>query len=174
MKYLLCILGLVFIVRQSLGIEQTTALRRALLAGYEKDAKPDGKVETKVGLRVTTMDLCAHRQVLILRTKCLTRNDTLKMSHSKCLIKNVSFENVSLKYLTKMSHSKCLNKKCHTQNVSLKYLSKMSHSKYLTKNVSLEMSHSKCLNQILSKSSHSKLSHSQSKCFKNVSKNDFS
>merc|ERR1712029_1175578 len=64
MKYLLCILGLVFIVRQSLGIEQTTALRRALLAGYEKDAKPDGKVETKVGLRVTTMDLCAHRQAL--------------------------------------------------------------------------------------------------------------
>ena len=146
MKYLLCILGLVFIVRQSLGIEQTTALRRALLAGYEKDAKPDGKVETKVGLRVTTMDLCAHRQVLILRTKCLTRNDTLKMSHSKCLIKNVSFENVSLKYLTKMSHSKCLNKKCHTRNVTLKMSQqKMSHSKCLTeislKDVSLEISY---------------------------------
>lgn len=65
MKYLLlCILGLILTVRQSLGIEQTTALRSALLAGYEKDAKPDGKVETKVGLRVTTLDLCPHRQVL--------------------------------------------------------------------------------------------------------------
>ena len=65
MKSLICTLGLILVVRQSLGIEQTTALRRALLHGYERDAKPDGKVETRVGLRVTTLDLCAHRQVIV-------------------------------------------------------------------------------------------------------------
>ena len=65
MKSLICTLGLILVVRQSVGIEQTTALRRALLHGYERDAKPDGKVETRVGLRVTTLDLCAHRQVIV-------------------------------------------------------------------------------------------------------------
>ena len=55
-----------------------------------------------------------------------------KMSHSKCLIQNVSL---------KMSHSKCLTKyilqnvsiKIYLQNVSLKMFSfKMSHTKSLT------------------------------------------
>ena len=66
MRILICPSVLILLILdQSFGIEQTTALRRALLNGYEKDAKPDGKVEVKVGLSLTTLDLCAHRQVLI-------------------------------------------------------------------------------------------------------------
>ena len=51
------------VIGQSSGIEQTSALRDALLAGYNKDAKPDGQVEVKAGLSLTTLDLCPHRQV---------------------------------------------------------------------------------------------------------------
>jgi len=42
---------------------QNAILRKALLDGYEKDAKPDGQVEVKVGVQVITAGLCAHRQV---------------------------------------------------------------------------------------------------------------
>ena len=56
------------IVRQSSGVSQISALRDALLSGYNKDAKPDGQVEVKAGLSLTTMDLCAHKQVLTLFT----------------------------------------------------------------------------------------------------------
>ena len=57
------------IVCQSSGIEQMSALTDALLAGYNKDVKPDGQVEVKVGLYLTTMDLCPHSQVRYLKTK---------------------------------------------------------------------------------------------------------
>ena len=42
------------------------ALRNALLEGYEKDAKPDGKVTVKAGLMITDFSLCAHKEVNIL------------------------------------------------------------------------------------------------------------
>ena len=40
-----------------------SALRNAVLEGYEKDAKPDGKVEVKSGMDVIDFDLCAHKEV---------------------------------------------------------------------------------------------------------------
>ncbi len=43
---------------------QIETLRRTLLSGYEKDAKPDGQVEVKFGIRLTGIDLCPHRQVI--------------------------------------------------------------------------------------------------------------
>ena len=43
---------------------QIQAVRNAVLQGYEKDAKPDGKVDVKTGMKVTKFSLCAHKQVL--------------------------------------------------------------------------------------------------------------
>jgi len=40
------------------------ALKNALLDGYEKDAKPDGKVTVKAGATITDFDLCAHKEAL--------------------------------------------------------------------------------------------------------------
>ena len=42
---------------------QIQAVRNAVLQGYEKDAKPDGKVDVKTGMKVTKFSLCAHKQV---------------------------------------------------------------------------------------------------------------
>jgi len=44
---------------------QISALHRALLDGYEKDAKPDGTVKVQFGLEIARInDLCAHKNVL--------------------------------------------------------------------------------------------------------------
>ena len=62
--FILSIFSLVFF--QSCSGHQTSlisALRNAVLKGYEKDAKPDGKVEVKSGMDVIDFDLCAHKEV---------------------------------------------------------------------------------------------------------------
>merc|ERR1711997_547071 len=46
------------------GTSVIAALRSALLEGYEKDAKPDGKVTVKAGMQVTDLHLCPHKEVL--------------------------------------------------------------------------------------------------------------
>ena len=60
--FCLAVLSL-FALGQCSGIEQTSALRRALLRGYDRDAKPDGQVEVQVGLTIATLDLDAADQV---------------------------------------------------------------------------------------------------------------
>ena len=46
------------------GASQISALHRALLDGYEKDAKPDGQVSVKFGIEIARInDLCAHKEV---------------------------------------------------------------------------------------------------------------
>ena len=45
-------------------ISQRSALYKALLDGYEKDAKPDGKIEVKTGMEVVRIDgLCPYKEV---------------------------------------------------------------------------------------------------------------
>ena len=51
------------VIGQSSEIEQTSALIDALLKRYNKDAKPDGQVEVRIGLNLITLELCPHRQV---------------------------------------------------------------------------------------------------------------
>ena len=46
------------------GPGQISSLRKALLDGYERDAKPDGTVEVKFGLSISGFDLCAKREQL--------------------------------------------------------------------------------------------------------------
>jgi len=44
---------------------QISSLHRALLDGYEKDAKPDGQVSVKFGMEIARINgLCAHKEVL--------------------------------------------------------------------------------------------------------------
>jgi len=64
MKSLTLTLLIVFNLDQIFAVERTTALHDALLSGYSKDAKPDGQVQVKIGLSISSLDLCAHRQVL--------------------------------------------------------------------------------------------------------------
>ena len=40
-----------------------SALRNEILQGYQKDAKPDGNVEVKAGMKITKISLCPHKQV---------------------------------------------------------------------------------------------------------------
>jgi len=40
------------------------ALRNAVLEGYEKDAKPDGKVTVQAGATINDFNLCFHREAL--------------------------------------------------------------------------------------------------------------
>ena len=65
MKSLTLTLLIVFNLAQIFAVERTTALHDALLSGYSKDAKPDGQVQVKIGLSISSLDLCAHRQVII-------------------------------------------------------------------------------------------------------------
>ena len=60
------IISLAFLVQLSFARQtgKIAALRNELLNGYEKDAKPEGKVDVKFGLRITHMDLCGHEQKL--------------------------------------------------------------------------------------------------------------
>ena len=44
-------------------VSHVSALRNAILEGYERDAKPDGKVEVKTGMKVTKISLCPYKQV---------------------------------------------------------------------------------------------------------------
>merc|ERR1712241_1510057 len=49
---------------ECLALGVISALRQAILEGYEKDAKPDGKVTVKIGMDITDFSLCAHKEVL--------------------------------------------------------------------------------------------------------------
>ena len=40
-----------------------SALRNEIFQGYQKDAKPDAKVEVKAGMKITKISLCPHKQV---------------------------------------------------------------------------------------------------------------
>ena len=68
MKYIFKILVLVlfqFGLSFSHGASQISALHRALLDGYEKDAKPDGQISVKFGIEIARInDLCAHKEVI--------------------------------------------------------------------------------------------------------------
>ena len=61
-----CIVTLSFI-QSSFSLQQTTALKNALLAGYQKGAKPDGKVVVNFGARILNVQLCPHKQVNLLK-----------------------------------------------------------------------------------------------------------
>ena len=40
-----------------------SALRNEIFQGYQKDAKPDGKIEVNAGMKITKISLCPHKQV---------------------------------------------------------------------------------------------------------------
>ena len=65
MKILLFSLFSFILVQFCASTNVIAALRNALLEGYEKDAKPDGKVTVKAGLMITDISLCAHKEVNI-------------------------------------------------------------------------------------------------------------
>jgi len=64
MKLLIFSLSALLLVQFCSGTGVISALRQAILEGYEKDAKPDGKVTVKVGMDITDFSLCAHKEVL--------------------------------------------------------------------------------------------------------------
>ena len=63
MKLLIFSLSALLLVQFCSGTGVISALRQAILEGYEKDAKPDGKVTVKVGMDITDFSLCAHKEV---------------------------------------------------------------------------------------------------------------
>ena len=40
-----------------------SALRNEIFQGYQKDAKPDGKIEVNAGMKITKISLCPNKQV---------------------------------------------------------------------------------------------------------------
>lgn len=45
------------------GVSQLSALRKALLDGYDKDVKPDEAVESKLSVHINDLSLCPKKQV---------------------------------------------------------------------------------------------------------------
>ena len=45
------------------GLSQLSALRKALMDGYDKEVKPDEQVIVQMSLHVNDLKLCPHSQV---------------------------------------------------------------------------------------------------------------
>ena len=45
------------------GLNQASVLKKGLLAGYDKTAKPEGVTKVKLGLHLLDIGICPHHQV---------------------------------------------------------------------------------------------------------------
>ena len=46
-------------------VNPMSILKKTLLDGYEKDAKPDGKIVTKFGMEILSVSLCPYKKVIM-------------------------------------------------------------------------------------------------------------
>ena len=57
------ILFLSLLKLQTCFADQGATLHKAVLNGYDKGAKPDGKIVVKFGMEILRVSLCPHKEV---------------------------------------------------------------------------------------------------------------